>query len=154
MPGVYKDPDYMKHYKESNKERLKEYNIKYLKQYYVDNKYEMLKHQKEYYSKNIINQARYRKNRRIKALSIVSNGDIRCIHCGCDIIDILEINHKNGGGSKEYHSGNGSLMIRIINGNRTVDDLELRCKVCNALHDVEYRKGIHGFKITWDKIHI
>lgn len=84
---------------------------------------------------------------RVKAMLVISP-EIRCVSCGCDVVGIIEINHKNGGGRAEFLKGNDKFYRAIATGVRTIDDLELRCKVCNILHYVEM-KGIKGFKVTY-----
>lgn len=37
-------------------------------------------------------------------------------------------------------------------GKRGIEDLELRCKVCNALHYLEMKYGKTGYKILWDNL--
>jgi hypothetical protein len=53
---------------------------------------------------------------------------------------LLEINHKNGGGTKESRTtpdGSIGMYRRIVDGRRGIDDLELLCKICNTIHLVE-----------------
>jgi hypothetical protein len=71
----------------------------------------------------------------------------KCIYCGCDDKQALEFNHINGGGSKEFKtSHNKNKMLRmIITGER--NDIELACKVCNALH---YLIKIKGLVNNWE----
>jgi hypothetical protein len=94
------------------------------------------------------------KNRRYQAMTILSKGTPKCIYCECDYFPFLEINHINGGGSQERKSdlAKGShLADNIVNGNRKTDDLEVCCRVCNALHylkmkDIEMAKH---FTVVW-----
>lgn len=62
----------------------------------------------------------------------------------------LEFNHINGGGCKE--TKNHNILYRdIINEKR--NDIELTCKVCNALHClVKLKKLPNKWKITYDGI--
>lgn len=79
-------------------------------------------------------------NRKLKALTVVGNAT--CIRCGCDEIDFLEFNHKNGDGCKDWRDANGiPMMDRILTGNRNTDDLEILCRVCNALDHLERKNG-------------
>ena len=68
------------------------------------------------------------------ALKVIGTGKIQCARCGCDDVRLIEINHKNGGGGKEMAAGKKSqkFYIDIARLRRTVDDLELLCRVCNA----------------------
>lgn len=94
---------------------------------------------------------------RLKVLSVVAKkGPLRCAYCGCDDAELLEINHRNGGGRKERDvpeaplSG-GKFYTAILRGDRSVDDLELACRVCNARDYLERKfpeiKG--SFIVEW-----
>ncbi len=78
-----------------------------------------------------------------------------CINCGCTIPDASEINHKNGGGRKEYHGGvrgdrQKDMLFAIMNGTRSTDDLEMRCRICNALHYAETVRKLPGkWTVMW-----
>jgi 5-methylcytosine-specific restriction endonuclease McrA len=97
-------------------------------------------------------QKEYRRKLRQRVITKMGG---KCVNCGCDIQDALEINHKNGGGRKEYGgSGAGDyqkhMLFAILNGTRSMDDLELRCKVCNALHYVTMIKKLPGkWRVKW-----
>ena len=94
---------------------------------------------------------KYKKSQRLKALQKITNGGILvCNRCGCDMIDILEINHINGGGTKE-RCENKNFISDILHNRRTIDDLELLCKLCNNLHYIEMIHGKLNFKIIWEK---
>src|SRR3990167_217710 len=73
---------------------------------------------------------------RLRVLLLVGKGQMQCTKCGCNKPGLLEINHINGGGSKEYHAagGSGGMYRAIANLERSTEDLELLCKVCNARH--------------------
>ena len=89
-------------------------------------------------------------NRKVKAFEKL--GGAVCVRCGCDEIDFLEFNHKNGGGCKEYReSKNRPMMDRILTSKRGVDDLEVVCRVCNALDFLERKntESAKRFKIVW-----
>lgn len=80
----------------------------------------------------------------------------KCVYCGCDDYDALEINHKNGGGYKEkkvkYNGSYRSFLYAILNGSRPTDDLEIACKVCNALHCLVELKGLtNKWKVTYNQ---
>lgn len=89
---------------------------------------------------------------RMKALTKISP-EHKCSNCGCDIPEILEINHINGGGKAEirlkYHNIMRLFLDDIIHGTRPTKDLNLLCKICNALHYVETILGIKGFAVTF-----
>ena len=96
---------------------------------------------------------RAKKNRSIMRkviFNIVSDNNPVCENCGCDDPNLLEINHKNGGGTKEIRQKGRSFLQDIYSGRKT-DDLNLLCKVCNALHYLELKNGKLPFKVTWIK---
>jgi hypothetical protein len=78
-----------------------------------------------------------------KTLEIVGKGKMCCARCGCDVVSMLEINHKNGGGYRERMAvgGRTPFLRRIARGERSADDLELLCRVCNATDHVERTTG-------------
>ena len=84
-------------------------------------------------SKDRDSQRRYWKKIRKQVIDKLGG---RCINCGCDNPDALEINHINGGGNEDKRiNGNGKqFYLHILNGTRKTDDLEMTCIVCNALH--------------------
>jgi len=88
---------------------------------------------------------------RKRLLTYVGRGQIKCVHCGCDKQELLEINHINGGGTKEnVHPV--KFYYGILCGKRGIEDLELRCKVCNTLHYLEMKYGKTGYMIVWDNL--
>lgn len=100
----------------------------------------------------------YHQKRKLRALEIVGKGTVRCSNCGCSDIRILEINHINGSGYKEFlnskhykkgknvNSQIGSrttyTLLNIINGTRKTDDLNILCHVCNHAHFIKLKYGI------------
>ncbi len=63
----------------------------------------------------------------------------KCAHCGETDPRLLDINHKKGGGNKEGLFG-VDMYVAIVNGKRSVEDLELRC--CNGNRLYEYERGM------------
>lgn len=63
--------------------------------------------------------------------------ELKCTRCGCADVRFLEINHKNGDGSKEPRGNR--LFKSILETNRK--DLELLCRPCNHIHFLEMRFG-------------
>ena len=124
-------------WKSKNKEYLKAYKKKYYKEHKES--------EKEYSRKR-------NKQRRNKLLDIISNGNPVCVRCGCNDTRLLEINHINGGGTKEVRGKVVTFWNNIIKGTRATDDLELLCKVCNAWHALELKFGKLPFTITYEKI--
>jgi hypothetical protein len=73
-----------------------------------------------------------------------------CVSCGCDDLRFLEINHKNGGGGREYAEKKSQVVYRdIAMLRRPVDDLELLCRVCNAKHYLMLKFGTVPIEVTW-----
>jgi len=87
--------------------------------------------------------------RKIRAFEML--GGAFCSNCGCDQVDFLEINHLNGGGSKEWNDRKRSLFDLILSGKRPTHDLNVLCRVCNAI-DFLKRKNPDAkgcFEIKW-----
>ena len=86
---------------------------------------------------------------RHRARLLVGRGVIRCSNCGCDDERVIEINHMNGGGKSELGEGPQQFCREIVFGKRTIDDLDLRCKLCNELHYILRRFGALPFRVIW-----
>lgn len=100
--------------------------------------------------KQILARRRAYLNRKRKGFEMI--GEVKCNRCGCDEIDFLEYNHINGGGCKEWRENNGRGMgDMILTKKRTTDDLEILCRVCNALEFLERKNNQSSkrFKIEW-----
>lgn len=84
-------------------------------------------------------------------LNILSKNNPICVSCGCDKQELLEINHKNGGGTKEVQRGKKGVKFYwdIYMGRRKTDDLEILCRVCNAKHYLELKYGKLPYRITY-----
>ena len=112
------------------------------------------------YRASHLEQERLRGRRRrlrvkIEAFSKITNGGpIQCCHCGCDKFEFLEINHKNGGGRKEQKllETKTVLQDRVQRELRSVEDLEITCRVCNALHYLKLKDPEHAsnFNVKWN----
>lgn len=88
------------------------------------------------------------RRQRRRALMLVGDGAIACVRCGCDRPELLEINHKNGGGRKDLV---GKWFYRaIVKLERKTDDLELLCRPCNAIHYLESKYGPLPLKVVWE----
>lgn len=89
--------------------------------------------------------------RRRLCFKISGSNEPRCVRCGCDDMRLLEINHKNGGGNTEMQKGKNSnqFYAAILKGERPVDDLELLCKPCNAIHYLETKYGPLPLHVVW-----
>lgn len=62
----------------------------------------------------------------------------KCRRCGCTDIRALQVNHVNGGGTKEKLHG-GDMYRAIVCGKRNTRDLECLCANCNLIW--EYERG-------------
>lgn len=67
---------------------------------------------------------------KIKVLEML--GGVRCVQCKNTYLGILEINHINGGGRKESKNRR-NIYSDIYYGRRNTDDLNVKCRLCNAL---------------------
>lgn len=87
---------------------------------------------------------------RRRAVMLVGRGILACSRCGCNRPDLLEINHKNGGGGVELRALKGKFYRAIAKMDRSVDDLELLCRPCNAVHALELKFGPLPFRVVWE----
>lgn len=89
--------------------------------------------------------------RKQKAFELL--GGAFCADCGCDEIAFLEINHINGGGSKEHKKRKCCLADSILSGKRSTDGLNVLCRVCNAIDFLKRKKpDSFGYHIArWEK---
>lgn len=141
-----------KKYRENNKERLKKQKQDWLnaseenrqKDQAIKRKWEFA-HPEQY--QEIWKNAN--KRRKQKVLEIVGKENLKCANCGCDKIEFLEVNHKNCDGIKDYKFGSSKFYTAILHGDRDIDDLEILCKPCNALHYLESKYGKQPYEITW-----
>jgi len=65
-----------------------------------------------------------------------------CVACGETDWHVLQVNHRNGGGSKERSQPTlrgSNFFTAILAGRRGTDDLDLRCANCNTLYEYERR---------------
>ena len=88
-------------------------------------------------------------HKKYKLLAIKKLGG-KCVNCGCDDINALEFNHINGGGAEEFRTShnNQAYYYDIVMGRRT--DIELTCRVCNALHCLVKLRGLPNlWKVTY-----
>jgi hypothetical protein len=90
-------------------------------------------------------------NRKRKAFLVI--GGAVCQRCGCDEIEFLEFNHKNGDGCKEYRATNCKpMMDRILTKKRHTSDLECLCRVCNSIDYLERKnpQQAQKFFVRWE----
>ena len=129
-----KQREYNRRYRETHKEQLKEKG----RLYQLKNRAKLLPYWRNWYHTHKDTIVPYSKKRRalLRYLALEKLG-LKCAKCGFDDLRALQINHKNGGGTKEYKSL--SMYRAIIAGTRAIEDLETRCANCNALY--EYERG-------------
>lgn len=79
-------------------------------------------------------------------------GGPKCKVCGCDEITFLEFNHVNGGGAREVReNGNKAMMDILLTNKRKTDDLNILCRVCNALDHLARKDIVQSkrFSVKW-----
>lgn len=95
------------------------------------------------------NREDYKK--RLRESAIEKLGCLICVNCGCQVKEILEINHIKGNGRQElkkyqnYHS----FFRAIINEKVNIRDYNILCRVCNAKHYIEEKIGIKGYEVKF-----
>lgn len=96
------------------------------------------------------NYAKWYEIFKLGSMRMVSKSTIpKCIYCKCDDLRILQINHKNLGGTRERKNNKLTHLYRdIYCGRRKTDDLEVTCIVCNMKHYAEKKFGLH-FKVEF-----
>jgi len=98
-----------------------------------------------------IKERRLKYHREMKLKVFEMLGGAKCVNCGCEDFDILEINHIDGYGKKEVRRLGRSLYEEIYLGRRKTDDLNVLCRVCNALDYLMRKKpeSAKRLKIIW-----
>jgi len=72
-----------------------------------------------------------------------------CVRCGCDDVRLLEVNHKVPCGKGNRRAGQ-NLLCDVVSGKLPVDNLEILCRPCNAIHWLEYKLGeLLPIKVIW-----
>ncbi len=90
----------------------------------------------------------YRINRRLLVMGRL--GGAICVYCGCNEFGALEINHKNGGGSRDYRDGAGPKLVNdIYYGRKKESDFNVACRVCNAWHYISKKLNVDNWKVLW-----
>ncbi len=89
-------------------------------------------------------------HRRVREAAIGKLGGNVCANCGCDEVGILEINHILGGGRQALkETQNRQLYRAIVNDKVNLNEYNVLCRVCNALHYVGDVLGIRGHQVLW-----
>lgn len=113
--------------KKKNKDRIREYNYKY----YIINGY----------SKN------YTKKQRIQVIKLMGG---KCVKCLFNDIRALQIDHINGGGSKERRAVgfSGTFYSNVINSfNNNENKYQLLCANCNWIKRFENKECLKSNNI-------
>jgi len=97
---------------------------------------------------NKVTLNRWRWKRRLHLISLLGS---KCRKCGIDDPRVLQINHINGNGIKDYKKrGSNGLYNDILSGKRRKDDLELLCANCNVLYEYEQGRRYAGLGLDKD----
>ena len=76
-------------------------------------------------------------HKRVREKAMERIGGKRCFNCGCNDFSILEINNINGGGRKELKTKQNRQLYRdIMNDKVNLNEYNVLCRICNALHYV------------------
>jgi hypothetical protein len=90
-------------------------------------------------------------HRQVRERAMEQLGGKRCANCGCDEFPLLEINHINGGGRLAAKSRSNRQLYRdIVSGRVALNDYNVLCRICNALHYVQNILGVKGHKVIWN----
>jgi hypothetical protein len=80
-------------------------------------------------------------------------GGAVCCECGCDVEEIIEINHKNGGGNQDRkHRSALAFYGDLLKGRLSMGDFNVMCRICNAHHYVRDIMGVTGFTIKFNAV--
>ena len=139
---------------EKNKERVN----KQSHEYYLSHREETLQRTKKYHHEHKEERKKYYKENyseiRLEVLAKI-DPSMKCARCGCDETRFLDVNHIKGGGYEE-HKKRGkkvtkNMILLIHTGKRGVEDLNLLCRICNALDYLERKYGHTRLRVVWDK---
>ena len=115
--------------------------------YYLEHRQQIIEKAKDYYHthKNDsvwiqIKRAYFREYQKRLKLETFSGyaigGIICCAHCGIQDVDVLQIDHVNGGGNKQRralgNNGSGIPFYRWLKKNGFPDDYQVLCANCNV----------------------
>lgn len=89
-------------------------------------------------------------HKRVRESAMEKLGGKICSNCGCDQFSILEINHIFGGGRKALKETQNRQFYRaIVNDKVDLNEYNVLCRVCNALHYVNDVLGVKGHQVLW-----
>lgn len=72
----------------------------------------------------------------------------KCVYCGCEVFEALEINHIDGQGRQDWLKIGSSPTHRMIRDGEYPFPVELTCRVCNSVHYMKL-KGIEGWEVKY-----
>ena len=139
---------------EKNKERVK----KQSHENYLKNKEAVIQRTTKYHHEHKEWRQEYYQEYyeeiRLEVLAMIDPAR-KCARCGCDNTKFLEINHIKGGGNQEHKKRGKNVtrnMILLIHlKKRGIEDLNILCKICNALDYLERKYGHTRLRVIWDK---
>jgi len=123
------------------------------RQFRKDNKESIRNYEKNRWINNKLarntSRNKYRHTLRLRIMEFL--GGAFCANCGCNVVDLLEVNHKNGGGRKtRKYLFSTTEWNKIIKGILKKEDYNVLCKVCNTLHYVTDIIGVQGHFVKWE----
>jgi len=77
-------------------------------------------------------QKRYYRKMKDKVVEMLGG---KCVVCGIQDKEVLQVNHKEMDGKFEEHRSGNMLYQDIVKGRRGIEDLDLRCANCNFLYN-------------------
>ena len=111
-------------YRKKNKERIRIWQREYHKIHKEDPEHHRRRGRELY------------RKQKYKVLSHYSNGDPQCLHCGITDIDVLSLDHIDGGGTQHKKVTGGHNYRWIINNNFP-GGFQILCFNCN------WKKRLH-----------
>jgi len=76
----------------------------------------------------------------------------KCIRCGIDDWRVLQLNHLNGGGTKEHKAKSRDRFYREILTGKRDEDFNILCANCNILYEYDRGKRYRGYQEIAHKI--
>lgn len=133
-------------YKTNNREIVLEGKRKFSEEY---NQRDYVKAKAREWARN------YRRGIKILVLQKVAKGGIiKCSQCRCDDVRLLEVDHVNGGGTKERLRFNSNTeYYKWILFHRNIEDLAILCRLHNQLRALESLYGKIPFIVKWESSH-
>lgn len=77
-------------------------------------------------------------------------GGAKCVSCGCNVFELLSVNHINGDGKEDRKNGFFPNKIVILIAKRKIDinKFNVLCRACNWIDFFQRKYGVN-YKITW-----